>query len=90
MSRLSDPLDPGGEVRCCSVGFTISMSDIAPFRAAAALNVQTMFPEKKKKKSGGCVLGAAGFRAFLMSEHDRQYVSHYFNPPSVGVACVFT
>ena len=25
-----------------------------------------------------------------MSEHDRRYVSHYFNLPSVGVACGFT
>ena len=27
----SDPLDPDGEVRGCSVGCTITMSDVSPF-----------------------------------------------------------
>ena len=36
----SGPLDPGGEVRGCSVGCTIGMSDIAPFRAA---RIRTLF-----------------------------------------------
>ena len=44
----SDPLDPGGDVRDCSVGCTLGMSDISPFRAAAALNVHREFPELKK------------------------------------------
>ena len=61
----SGPPDPGGEVGGCSVGCTIGMSDIAPFRAAAALNVHTVFPDKKKSFSSGCVSGAAGFRVFF-------------------------
>ena len=44
----SDPLDPGGEVRGCSVGCTLCMSDISPLRVAAALNVHRGFPELKK------------------------------------------
>ena len=44
----SDPLDPGGEVRGCSVAGTLDMSDISPFRVAAVLNVHREFPELKK------------------------------------------
>ena len=43
----SDPLDPGGEVRGCSVGCTFGMSDRSPFRVAAALHVHREFPELK-------------------------------------------
>ena len=45
----SDPLDPGGQVRGCSVGWAIGTWNIEPFRAAAALNVHTVFPKLKKK-----------------------------------------
>ena len=34
---------------CGSVGCTLGMSDVSPFRAAAALDVHTEFPEEKKK-----------------------------------------
>ena len=43
-----DPLDPGGEVRGCSVGDTLDMSNTSPFRVAAALNVHREFPKLKK------------------------------------------
>ena len=43
----SDPLDPGGEVRGCSAGWTLGMSDVLPFGAAAAFDVQKEFPELK-------------------------------------------
>ena len=61
----SDPLDPGGEVRGCSVGCTIVMSDMSPFRAVAALNVRREFPELKNAFASGCVLGAAGSSCFF-------------------------
>ena len=53
----SDPLDPGGEVRDCSVGCTLGMSDVLPFRAAAALDVHTVFPEVKN-----CIFKRVCFR----------------------------
>ena len=40
------------------------MSDVLPFRAAAALDVHTVFPEQKKAFSSGYVVGGAGFRHF--------------------------
>ena len=43
----SDPLDPGGKVRGCSVGCKLGMSDVLSFRSAAALDVHTMLPERK-------------------------------------------
>ena len=43
----SEPLDLGGEVRGCSVGCTLGMSDVLPFGAAAAFDVQKEFPELK-------------------------------------------
>ena len=48
----SDPLDPGGEVRGCSVGCTLAMSDISPCR----LEVQREFPELQK-----CILKRVWF-----------------------------
>ena len=45
----SDPLDPGREVRGCSAGCTLGMSDISPFRVAAALNVHRQGVSKTKK-----------------------------------------
>ena len=64
----SDPLDPGGEVRGCSVGCTLVMSDALPFRAAAALDVHTVFPELKncifKRVCFGCG-EISPFRAIL-------------------------
>ena len=71
----SDPLDPGGEVPGCSVGCTLDMSHISPFRVAAALNVHTLreFSELKTAFSSGCVLGAAFlccfFRFFFLRTH---------------------
>ena len=44
----SDPLDPGGEVRGCSVGCTLGMSDISHFCVTAASNVHREFPELKE------------------------------------------
>ena len=44
----SGALDPGGEVRGCSVGSTLGMSEISPFRVAAALDVHREFPELEK------------------------------------------
>ena len=58
----SDPFDPGREVRGCSVGCTLGMSDVSPFRAAAALDVHTEFPEEKKNIFKRVCFGAAGFR----------------------------
>ena len=52
----SDPLDPGEEVRGCSVGCTLGMSDTSPFRVTAALNVHREFPELKK-----CILNETVF-----------------------------
>ena len=37
----SEPLDLGGEVRGCSVGCTLDMSDVSPFRAATAFDAHT-------------------------------------------------
>ena len=68
----SDPLDPGGEVRDCSVGCTLGMSDVSPFRAAAALDVHTEFPELKNAFSRG----VAGFRAiFAAVGHEKSLFS---------------
>ena len=86
----SAPLDPGREVHGCSEGCAIGMSDIL-FSHAAAKYVSWEYPELSKLHfSFGCVLGAAGFRAFIMSEHDRRHMSHYFNPPLVRVTCGLT
>ena len=64
----SDPLDSGGEVRGCSVGCTLGMLDVLPFRGAAALDVQKEFPELKnciiKRVCFGCG-GISPFRATL-------------------------
>ena len=48
----SDPLDPGAEVRGCSVSWTLSMWDIPRFRAASAFNVHREFPEEEKSILG--------------------------------------
>ena len=61
----SDPRDPGGEVRGCSVGCTIGMSDIAPFRAAAALNVHRRFPELIDWISKRVCFGCGGISLFV-------------------------
>ena len=37
----SEPLDLGGEVRGCSVGCTLGMSDVSTFHAATAFDVHT-------------------------------------------------
>ena len=66
------------------------MSDIALFRAAAALKVHTVFPELKKCIFNRVCFGFGKISRFFMSEHDHRYVSHYFNLPSVCVACGFT
>ena len=42
---FSAPLDPGREVRGCSVSCALGMSYISPFRVAAALNDHMKFPE---------------------------------------------
>ena len=44
-----DPLDPGGEVRGCSVGDTLDMSNTSPFRVAAALHVYREFTVLKNE-----------------------------------------
>ena len=56
----SDPLDPGEEVRGCSVGYKLAKSDIS----TCSLHVHREFPELKKRILSGCVLGAAIFRVF--------------------------
>ena len=61
----SDPLDPGGAVDGCSVGCTLSMSDILALRVAAALNLHMGFLELKKCIFKRVFLGAAGFRVFF-------------------------
>ena len=52
----SDPLDPGGEVRGCSVGGTIAMSGILPLVfIAAGRTIDREFTELKKCiLMGGC------------------------------------
>ena len=60
----SDPLDPGEDVRGCSVGCTLGMSGISPSRVAAAFNVHLEFPELKKNHfQAGVLWGVAEFRA---------------------------
>ena len=44
----SDPLDPGGEVRVCSVSRTIAMPDIFDFGVHSGEQVHTEFPELRK------------------------------------------
>ena len=70
----SDPLDPGGEVRGCSVGGTFSMSDILPLRVASALNVHRGFLEQKtcifKRVYFGCGgISWGGGRFFSSNAH---------------------
>ena len=61
----SDPLDPGEEVRGCSVGCTLGMSDISPFRVTAALNVHREFPEIKSCIFKRVCFGCGGIPFFL-------------------------
>ena len=79
----SDTLDPGGEVRGCSVGCILGMPEISPsVLIAAAIRYMGFLELKKCFFKGGC-LAAAEFRNFLMSDkHDCRYVS-------VRVACGF-
>ena len=44
----SDPLDPDGEVRGCSVGCTIGMSDISASRVLQPRNVPSGVSRTKK------------------------------------------
>ena len=43
----SDTLDPGGEVRGCSAGCTIAMSDVSPFVWVQLAGPYRGFPEEK-------------------------------------------
>ena len=70
----SDSLDPDGEVRGCSVGCTIGVSDISASRVLQSRNVPSGVSRTKK-----CIVkwevvrGAAKVRVFLMSDkHDRR------------------
>ena len=59
-----DPVDPGGKVRGCSVGWPLGMLDVLPFGAASALGrAKGVSRNKKNAFSGGCFFGAAEFRA---------------------------
>ena len=82
----SAPLDPGREVHGCSEGCAIGMSDISVFACCSLVCLIGSVPRTKQITfSFGCVLGAAGFRACIMSEHDRRHMWNYFNPPLVRV-----
>ena len=61
----SDPLDPGREVRGCSAGCTLGMSDISPFRVAAALDVHREFPELKQCTFKQVCFGCGGISWFF-------------------------
>ena len=64
----SDPLDPGGEVRGCSVGCTLGMLDVLPLGAAAALDVHTYGVSRTKKiHFQGCVFWVR--RDFAISDN---------------------
>ena len=72
----SDPLDPDGEVRECSVGCTIGVWDMAPLVLIKTAGRYTGFLGLKSAFSSGGVVGAAEFRVFLISDnHDRRYMS---------------
>ena len=62
----SGPHDPDGEVRGCSVGCTIGVSDISASRVLQPRNVPSGVSRTKKNafSSGGVVRGAAKFRVF--------------------------
>ena len=49
-------------MRGCSVGPTLDMPDMSPFRAAVALNIHKELPELTTALSSGRGFGAAGFR----------------------------
>ena len=57
----SDPLDSGGEVRGCPVGCALGMPAVLPFRAAAALDVHTVFPELQN-----CIFKRVWLRAVVV------------------------
>ena len=44
----SDPVDPGGEVRGCSVGCILGMSDVSPFAFIAAATRYMGFTRSKE------------------------------------------
>ena len=62
----SDTLDPGGEVRGCSVGCILGMPEISPAVFIAAASKYMGFLELRNAFSSGGVLGAAEFSGVLI------------------------
>ena len=62
----SDTLNPGGEVRGCSVGCILGMPEISPSVFIAAASMYMGFLEVKKCFSSVGVLGTADFSGVLI------------------------
>ena len=58
----SDPLDPGGEVRGCSVGCTIAMPDTSTLVFITPINSRSISSFQEQYISSGCPLQAASMR----------------------------
>ena len=61
----SEPLDPGGEVRACSVRCTLRMSDMSHFRVPAACRSIWSFQHLKNAFFTRVCVGCGGISCFL-------------------------
>ena len=81
LGMCSGPHDPDGEVRGCSVGCTIGVSDISASRVLQPRNVPSGVSRLKSAfSSGGVVRGAAKFRVFSMRQGRESEATEIFLP----------